>query len=128
MSKAVFDTCFLVEHYYSKDPKTLQKTKEIIRTTRQRYISAITIHEIYVLTTQKEGRETAEHRTNLLEKDFKIIDVNTQIAKASAEIRHKYKTSMADSIIAATAQTLKAPCITDDPHITTIKEIKTKWL
>jgi predicted nucleic acid-binding protein len=77
---------------------------------------------------QKEGRETAELRTILLEKDFKIVEVNTQIAKASAEICHKYKTSMADSIIAATTLTLKAPCITDDPHIKTIKEIKTKWV
>jgi predicted nucleic acid-binding protein len=128
MSKAVFDTRFFIEHYYSEDDKILQKTREIIRTTRQRYISAIVIHELYTLTLQKEGRETAELRTILLEKDFKIVEVNTQIAKASAEIRHKYKTSMADSIIAATALTLKAPCITDDPHIKTIKEIKTKWV
>jgi predicted nucleic acid-binding protein len=128
MSKAVFDTRFFIEHYYSKDDKILQKTRETIRTTRQRYISAIVIHELYMLTLQKEGRETAELRTALLEKDFKIVEVNTQIAKTSAEIRHKYKTSMADSIIAATALTLKAPCITDDPHIKTIKEIKTKWI
>jgi predicted nucleic acid-binding protein len=33
-----------------------------------------------------------------------------------------------DSIIAATAQTLKAPCVTDDQHIKNIKEIKTKWI
>jgi predicted nucleic acid-binding protein len=77
---------------------------------------------------QKEGRETAELRATLLEKDFKTINVNTQIAKTSAELRHKYKTSMAHSIIAATAQTLKAPCITDDHHIKNIKEIKTKWI
>jgi predicted nucleic acid-binding protein len=128
MSKAVFDTRFFIEHYYSEDDKILQKTRETIRTTRQRYISAIVIHELYMLTLQKEGRETAELRTALLEKDFKIVEVNTQIAKTSAEIRHKYKTSMADSIIAATALTLKAPCITDDPHIKTIKEIKTKWI
>jgi len=35
---------------------------------------------------------------------------------------------MADSIIATTALNLKATCITDDPHIKTIKEIKTKWI
>jgi predicted nucleic acid-binding protein len=55
-------------------------------------------------------------------------NVHAQIAKTSAELRHKYKISMADSIIAATALTLKAPCITDDTHIKTIKEIKTKWI
>jgi predicted nucleic acid-binding protein len=128
MSKAVFDTRFFIEHYYSEDNKILQKTREIIRTTRQRYISTIVIHELYTLTLQKEGRQTAEIRTALLEKDFKIIDVNAQIAKTSAELRHKYKISMADSMIAATALTLKVPCITDDAHIKNIKEIKTKWL
>ena len=128
MSKAVFDTRFFIEHYYSNNKTTLQKTKQILRTTKQRYISTIVIHEIYRLTLQKEGRQTAQLRTNLLEKDFKTIPVNTEIAKTSAELRHKHKTSMADSIIAATAQTLKAPCITDDPHIKNIKEIKTKWI
>jgi predicted nucleic acid-binding protein len=128
MSKAVFDTRFFIEHYYSEDNKILQKTREIIRATRQRYISTIVIHELYTLTLQKEGRETAELRATLLEKDFKIINVNAQIAKTSAELRHKYKTSMADSIIAATALTLKAPCVTDDHHIKNIKEIKTKWI
>lgn len=128
MSKAVFDTRFFIEHYYSQNQQTLQKTKEAIRQTKQKYISTIVIHEIYQLTLQKEGRETAKTRTNLLEKDFKTINVDPKIAKTSAEIRHKYKTSMADSIIAATALTLKAICLTDDPHIKTIKEIKTKWI
>jgi predicted nucleic acid-binding protein len=128
MSKAVFDTRFFIEHYYSQNQATLQKTKEELRQTKERYISTIVIHEIYQLTLQKEGRETAKLRTNLLEKDFKTINVDPKIAKTSAELRHKYKTSMADSIIAATALTLKATCLTDDPHIKTIKEIKTKWL
>ncbi|MCS7114542.1 MAG: PIN domain-containing protein [Nitrososphaerota archaeon] len=128
MSKAVFDTRFFIEHYYSDDEVILQKTRETLRKTKQRYVSPIVIHELYMLILQREGRETAELRTSLLEKDFKIINVNTQIAKTSAQLRHKYRIAMADSIIAATAQTLKTPCITDDPHITTIKEIKTKWL
>jgi len=129
MSKAVFDTRFFIEHYYSQDQATLQKTKEELRQTKQRYISTIVIHEIYQLTLQKEGRETAKLRTNLLEKDFKTINVDPRIAKTSAELRHKYKTSMADSIIAATTLTLKATCLlTDDPHLKTMKEIKTKWL
>jgi predicted nucleic acid-binding protein len=128
MSKTVYDTKFFIEHYYSQDETILQKTKQAIQITKERYISTIVIHEIYQLTLQKEGRETAKLRTNLLEKDFKTINVNAQIAKTSAEIRHKYKTSMADSIIAATALTLKALCITDDQHIKNMKEIKTKWI
>ena len=36
--------------------------------------------------------------------------------------------SMADSIIAATAITLKAICISDDLHFKAVNEIKTQWI
>jgi len=128
MLKIVYDTRFFIEHYYSKDGEVLRRTKEEIRKTRERYISAIVIHEVYQLTLEREGRETAILRTNLLEKDFRIVNVDSKIAKSSAEIRHKYKTSMADSMIAATSLFLNAICISDDSHLKAIREIKTKWL
>jgi len=128
MPKTVYDTRFFIEHYYSKDGEVLRKTKEEIRKTRERYISAIVIHEVYQLTLEREGRETAVLRTNLLEKDFRIVNVDSKIAKSSAEIRHKYETSMADSVIAATSLFLNATCVSDDPHLKVIREIKTKWI
>jgi predicted nucleic acid-binding protein len=128
MSRTVYDTRFFIEHYYSNDEEILQKTKGEIRKTRERYISAIVIHEVYQLTLKREGRETAILRASLLEKDFKIISIDSEIAKSSAELRHRYKTSMADSIIAATTLSLNAICLTDDPHLKAIKEIKTKWI
>jgi predicted nucleic acid-binding protein len=35
---------------------------------------------------------------------------------------------MADSMIAATAITTKTVCVTDDPHIKKLREVKTKWI
>jgi len=128
MPKTVYDTRFLIEHYYSKDGEVLRRTKEEIRKTKERYISAIVIHEVYQLTLEREGRETAVLRINLLEKDFRIVNVDSKIAQSSAEIRHKYRTSMADSVIAATSLFLNAACISDDPHLKVIREIKTKWI
>lgn len=128
MSKTVYDTRFFIEHYYSKDEEVLRKTKQEIRKTKQKYVSAIIIHEVYLLTLKREGRETARLRTNLLEKDFKTVNVDAESAKSSAELRHKYKISMADSIIAATTFALKATCLSDDPHLEAIKEVKTKWI
>jgi len=75
-----------------------------------------------------EGCETAVLRTTLLEKDFKVVKVDDNIAKTSAKLRHKYKLSMADSIIAATALLLKAACLSDDPHFKAVHEIKTAWI
>jgi predicted nucleic acid-binding protein len=129
MPKTLFDTRFFIEHYYSSDEKVLRKTKEELKgRTKERYISAIVIHEVFWLTLKQEEPEVAVLRTDLLEKDFKVVKVDAEIAKSSAELRHRYGVSMADSIIAATALSLKATCLSDDPHFGTIKEIKTRWI
>jgi len=125
---SIYDTRFFIEHYYSKDDEVLKRTTNALRTDKKKVISAIVVHEVYKLTLEKEGKEQAELRTRLLEKDFEVIDVDAQIAKISAELRHKYKIPMADSIIAATAKSLKLACITDDLHFTQIEEIKSRWI
>jgi predicted nucleic acid-binding protein len=128
MPRTVYDTRFFMEHYYSQNETILKKTKEAIRKAEERFISAIAIHEVYQLTLKQEGREIAILRTALLEKDFKVVKVDAEIAKSSAELRHKYEMSMADSIIAATALSLKATCLSDDAHFKAVKEIKTTWI
>jgi predicted nucleic acid-binding protein len=54
--------------------------------------------------------------------------VDDLIATVSAELSQKYNLSMGNSMIAATASTLKAVCISDDPHFRQIEEIKTSWI
>ena len=129
MPRTVFDTRFFIEHYYSSDVKVLRRTKEELKSrAKERYISALVIHEVFWLTLEREKPEVAVLRADLLETDFKVVKVDAEIAKSSAELRHKYKISMADSIIAATASSLKATCVSDDPHFVAIKEIKTRWI
>jgi predicted nucleic acid-binding protein len=127
MPKTVYDTRFFIELYYSKDAKTLSRIKAE-KNRREKYISTIVIHEVYRLTLAREGRETAKLRATLLEKDFKAVPVEAETAAGSAELRHKYKISMGDSMIAATAQSLKAICVSDDPHLQGVKEIATRWI
>ena len=57
-----------------------------------------------------------------------MVPVTSEIAEASAELRQKHALSMGDSMIAATASSLKAVCISDDPHFKRVKEIKTTWI
>jgi predicted nucleic acid-binding protein len=128
MSRVVFDTQFFIEHYYSDDQQVLRRTKDEIRRNRGRFVSSIVLHEVYWLTLGCEGRETAVLRADLLEKDFRVVDVDTEIARVSAELRHKYGMRLADSVIAATALILKAVCLSNDPGIRDVKEIKTKWI
>ena len=128
MPKTTYDTRFFVEHYYSKDPKIVDSTTLEIRQERDKAISSIVVHEVYRLTLQKDGRQTAALRTDLIRKDFAVIPVDEELAVASAELRQKHVIPMADSIIAATAISEGSPCVTDDPHIANIREVKTRWI
>jgi len=128
MSRVVFDTRFFIEHYYSGDERVLRRTRDEIRCNRGRFVSSIVLHEVFWLTLGAEGRETAVLRADLLEKDFRVVDVDAEIARVSAELRHRYKMRLADSVVAATALVLKAVCLSDDPRLEKIKEIKTKWI
>ncbi|HIE23968.1 MAG TPA: type II toxin-antitoxin system VapC family toxin [Candidatus Korarchaeota archaeon] len=125
---SVYDTRFFFEYFYSSKKLVLEKTKAKLRKEKDRFISSISIHEVYKLTLEREGLEIAELRASVLEKDFKVVEVDSEIAKLSARIRHRYRIPMADSIIAATAVKLNLPCITDDEHISRVKEIRTRWV
>lgn len=127
MNKAVYDTRFFSQLYYSKDEPLLKKIKAE-KARKEKYVSAVVVHEIYSLAIAREGPEIAKLKVAFLKQDFKILPVDSQIAETSAELRQKYKLSMGDSMIAATALSLNAVCFSDDPHFSQIKEIKTVWL
>jgi predicted nucleic acid-binding protein len=128
MSRVVFDTRFFIEHYYSGDQRVLRRTKDEIRRSHGRFVSSIVLHEVFWLTLGAEGRETAVLRADLLEKDFRVVCVDAEVARVSAELRHRYKMRLADSVVAATALVLKAVCLSDDPRLERVKEIKTRWI
>ena len=106
----------------------LRWTRNELGSRRTRYASAITAHELYKISLESEGREVAELRTLLMEKEFEVIEMGLELAKESAEIRSRYRVPMADSIIAATTRLNRLDCVSDDPHLREIKEIKTRWL
>lgn len=126
MNRAVYDTRFFAESYYSKDESLLEKIR--LHKMRKRYVSAVVVHEVYRLALSREGRDVAKVKVASLREEFEVIPVDDQIAQVSAELRHKYELSMGDSMIAATASVLKAVCISDDPHFRQIKEIETAWI
>lgn len=125
----LYDTRFFVEHFYSDNEQTLANTKaEIESFSRERIVSVITLHEFYRLNLERQSREVALLRTNMITDNFRAVDVNTEISIQGAELRKKYSVPMGDSLIAATAKVLRCICITDDPHLSAIKEIKSRWI
>ena len=128
MSSYIYDTRFFIEYFYTKDKNLQRKMRDNLREARKRLISVITLHEVYKLTLEREGRETAKLRVTVLGRDFKVVNVDSKIAVEAAEIRSKHRIPMADSIIAATAKMLNLPVITDDKHFYKIKDIKATWI
>ena len=99
-----------------------------LRAKDKKFVSAVTLHELYKLTLEREGRDVAKLRVSLIEKEFVVIPVDGELATVSAEIRSKYRVPMADSMIAASAKLNKLKCVTDDAHISEVDEIETVWL
>lgn len=123
-----YDTCFLVELYYTSDPARQLLIKNILLNSKPNYLSTAALSEIYKLTLEKEGKEVATLRATSLAKDFHMVDVNQEIAIGAALIKHKKDMPFADSIIASTARSLKVPCYTDDPHFDSVEGVAVKWI
>jgi predicted nucleic acid-binding protein len=127
MNKTVYDSRFFMDFFYTKDKEVISRLKEL-KKQKNKYISAIVIHEVYKFSILREGRDTAKLRASLMREEFQVIPVDEQLAQISADLRVKYKLSMGDSMIATTAIMLNAVCVSDDPHFQQIKEIKTAWI
>jgi predicted nucleic acid-binding protein len=129
MPDTLYDTRFFLAAYAAEKGSGL-KVKSELQTRRRRYVSAITIHEVYRISLEGEGRDVAKIRKASIERDFEIINVDSEIAAQSAEIKVSQGRDfpIADAIIAATAKLRRLVCFTDDPHIKSIDSLKTRWL
>jgi PIN domain nuclease of toxin-antitoxin system len=125
--RSVYDTRFFVEYFYSGDANFLRKLKEDLRAVKKRMVSALTIHEIHRINLEREGREVAILRSEIIRRDFEVVDVNYEIAVKSAELRSKHRIPLADSVIVASAQIHRCSLVSDDPHFQKIEELRTRW-
>jgi predicted nucleic acid-binding protein len=128
MPRLVCDTRFFVECFFSDNVELQLKARNLVTENKNRYVSAVTLHELYLLELTRRGRETAKLRVQGVQDVFRVAGVNSRIAIDAAEIRAKYRMPMGDSLIAATCQAVHAQCVTDDPHLTEMREIKTRWI
>jgi len=133
MSRAIFETRFFIHFFSSPDPETHELLLKLMREYDRRLVSAITLFEIYKISLEREGKETAETRVSRIKREFSLIPVDDAIAIRGAQLKHVAKVQkgedipMADSLIAATGIVNKAVCITDSPHFDKIPQLKRRW-
>lgn len=126
-SSSVYDTRFFFEYFYSPDQTTTQALKANLQGTREKMVSAITIHELHRLNLKKLGDDTAKLRSSLIHNEFKVVDVDYEIAVSGAELSNRYRIPLADGIIAATSLNADCPLVSDDKHFRDIHNLKTVW-
>jgi predicted nucleic acid-binding protein len=127
LERRLYDTRFFVEYFYSEDSELLRKLKEELRSVKERMVSTLTVHEIHRINLKREGKDVATLRSNTIHRDFKIVNVDYDIAVKSAELRSRHQMPMADSVIATTAQIYGCALFSDDAHFKEIENLKTKW-
>ena len=119
----LFDTRYFLAVFTSKNPEFLNKLRTIFEGSKSTYASSISLYEVYKLTISQEDRTVADLRVDSIKKEFKIIDIDPDIAEEAARMSHRVKVPMADALIMATARKLRVPCATDDPHFTEVRRI-----
>ncbi len=120
------DTRFFVELFGQKDLQKLNQLKDLAK--RPATISVISLHELYKLFTENEGRIIAEHRLSLVQASYDTIDITAEIAISAAQLRVHVKIPTADSLIGATALNKDKIVISDDPHYQQIRGLQVKWI
>jgi len=125
--KRLYDTRFFFDYFYSNDAELVKKLKQEAKSTKEKFVSALSIHELHHISMKRSGKEVAALRSHAIFAEFTVIDVNYAIAVQSAELRSARKMPVADSVIAATAQVHGCTLISDDPHFRGIPNLKTKW-
>jgi len=126
--RVVYDTRFIAAIYYPKDQDEAARIRDELTSTLSRYISSLTVYEIYKLSLETEGKQTADLGADLLRQDFTIVNVNWELAKKAALVWKKHRVPIADAVAAATAMRLRAFCVTNDEHFLKMKELKTRWV
>ena len=92
--------------------------------TSEKIISAINLHEVYTKFLVEDLALAVFARNSMLAA-AKVFLVSAELALRAAELRKKYpRFSMADSIIAATAEENNAILVTGDEDFKGVTEIK----
>lgn len=131
--KEVLDSKFLLTHYFSKDEAILSRTRAklaALRRARLGVLPSIVIAEVMNAVCQNAGRKEAMEKFRSLESaGLEVVLLDSPLAYEAARIQCSHRTlPMADCIIAATALHLGALVVSDDPHFSKIRGLRTTWI
>lgn len=87
------------------------------------FISFISLMEVYYITWQQKGEDTAKEFVVLIKSlPVQIVESNERLILSAGRIKANHRLSLADSIIAATAIEKSAVLVHKDPELEVISQ------
>ncbi len=131
--REVLDTRFLIEHFFSDDPETVEKARGRLRNLRRTgsgVIPTIALAEFFCRVCERAGRKRAEQcAESLLASGLSVFPLTPRTATLAGGLRCKLRdVPMADCIIAATAIQVRGKVVSDDPHFKRFRQVKVEWI
>ena len=131
--KEVLDSKFLLTHYGAKDEEVLSRTRTrlaTLRNERRGVLPSIVIAEVANAICQEAGRAEALAKLRALEHaGLEVVQLDPELARDAGLLKCMHRDlPMADCVIAATALRLGGRVVSDDPHFSKIKGLRTTWI
>lgn len=131
--KEILDSRFLLTHYVTDDEDTLSRTRTKLaelRKERRGILPAIVVAEVTNAVCRSGGREKALAQLRALEHSgLEVVPLDADLARDAGLLRCVHRDlPMADCVIAATALRLGGRVVTNDPHFSKVKGLRTTWI
>ncbi len=131
--KEILDSKFLLTHYGAKDEEILSRTRTklaALRRERRGVLPSIVIAEVVNAICQEAGRPEALAQLRALEHaGLEVVPLDAGLAREAGLLKCVHRDiPMADCVIAATALRLRGRVVTNDPHFSKMKGLRTTWI
>ena len=129
----ILDSRFLVTHYTTDDEHILSRTRAklvALRRERRGVLPSIVVAEVMNVVCREGGRDKALAQLQALEHaGLEVVPLDIGLARDAGALRCVHRDlPMADCVIAATALRLEGRVVTNDPHLSKVKGLRTIWI
>ena len=131
--KEILDSTFLVTHYTTDDERILSRTRAklaALRRERRGVLPSVVVAEVTNAVCREGGREKALAQLGALEHTgLEVVPLDIGLARDAGLLKCVHRdVPMADCVIAATALLLGGRVVTNDPHFSKVKGLRTTWI
>jgi predicted nucleic acid-binding protein len=131
--REILDSRFLVTHYSTDDEQILSGTRAklaALRRERRGVLPSIVIAEVMNAVCREGGRDKALAQLRALEHaGLEVVPLDPEVAREAGLLKCMHRDlPMADCVIAATALRLEGRVVTNDPHFSKVKGLRTVWI